>query len=92
MILNTDKIEDIEKDNFGFVDENEGEVSIDSANMAFFYEMMSKTMYKDAKGSIVRELISNCFDAHREVGSNGVVVLEGVGMSQIILLALLIKV
>lgn len=75
MIL-SDKKEDIEIENFGFQDES-GEVSVDMEDMSFFYEMMSKAMYSDEKSSIVRELVSNCFDAHKESGSVEPVIVEG---------------
>lgn len=77
MIINQDKLEEIEVDSLGFENPDEGEVSVDSANMAFFYEMTSKMMYEDEKSSIVRELTSNCFDAHREINSQDAVIIEG---------------
>lgn len=54
-----------------------GEVSIDTSNLGMFYEMMSKSIYSNPIGSIVRELTSNCFDSHIEAGVTKPVVIKG---------------
>lgn len=76
MKLNTEEIKDYEVEEGG-ESLGSGEVSIDTANMGLFYEMMSKSIYKDPHGSIVRELVSNCFDAHVEIGVTKPVVIKG---------------
>lgn len=65
MKLEIDKIEDYEVDVGGEL-EDSGKVSIDIENIGMFYEMMSKSIYSNPIGSIVRELVSNCFDSHIE--------------------------
>lgn len=76
MIINSEKVEEIEVDDLIGEDTSE-EVSVDKENMSFFYEMMSKNMYSDPISSIVREVTSNCFDAHKEINSEAAVVVEG---------------
>lgn len=63
MLLNTGDIKDYEVVEGG-EQLGSGEVSIDTSNMGLFYEMMSKSIYSNPIGSIVRELVSNGFDAH----------------------------
>ena len=41
---------------------------IDSSNLGFLFDLVSKQIYKNPIGSIVRELTSNCFDSHVEAG------------------------
>lgn len=52
------------------------EASIDSGSMSFLFEMMSKSLYSNPIGSIVRELTSNCFDSHREAKIDKPVVIS----------------
>lgn len=54
-----------------------GQVSIDTSNLGMFYEMMSKSIYSNPIGSIVRELTSNCFDSHKEAKVNKPVIIKG---------------
>lgn len=70
MILDESKIVDYEVA-VGGEDLGSGEVSIDVSNMGLFYEMMSKSIYSNPIGSIVRELVSNGFDAHAEAIKEG---------------------
>lgn len=76
MILNTEGIKDYEVEQIG-EGLGSGEVTIDTANMGLFYEMMSKSIYSNPKGSIVRELVSNGFDAHIEAGVTKPVIIKG---------------
>lgn len=43
--------------------------SIESESIGLLFEMMQKSMYSDPVGAIAREIVSNCRDAHREVGN-----------------------
>jgi len=46
----------------------ETEFSIDQESLGILFRGFSDSLYSDKFGSIVREITSNCFDAHREVG------------------------
>jgi sensor histidine kinase regulating citrate/malate metabolism len=48
-------------------DEDSVEASIDVNNISHIFDLLSN-MYRDNYGSIVREISSNCFDAHRDAG------------------------
>lgn len=74
MILEVDKIKDYEVDGSDGLDG--GEVSIDMSNIGLFYDMMSKSIYSNPHGSIVRELVSNGFDAHVEAVKEGLYLAE----------------
>lgn len=50
--------------------------SIDEGSMSFLFEMMSKSLYSNPIGSIVREITSNCFDSHREANVDDAVVIK----------------
>lgn len=75
MILEQDKIKDYDVD--GSNDLEGGEVGIDISNMGLFYDMMSKSIYSNAPGSIIRELVSNGFDAHAEIDVKKPVIIKG---------------
>jgi len=44
------------------------EFSIDTESLGVLFKGFSDALYSDKFGSIVREVTSNCFDAHEEVG------------------------
>lgn len=50
----------------GSEDFNSGKFSISDANSAHMFRML--TTYSDPISSVVREITSNCFDAHRKAG------------------------
>lgn len=52
------------------------EAGIDSSSMPFVFEMLSKNLYSNPIGSIVREITSNCFDSHIEANVNEPVVIS----------------
>lgn len=74
MILETSQIKDYEVDGSEEIDG--GEVSIETSNMALFYDMMSKSIYSNPHGSIIRELVSNAFDAHQEIDVKKPVIIK----------------
>lgn len=43
---------------------------IDEASMGILFKGFSDNLYSNKIGSIVREIASNCFDAHAELGTN----------------------
>ncbi len=51
------------------------DADIDQSNLSKLYTMLSSP-YKDSIGSIVREITSNCFDAHAEINSNAPVIVK----------------
>lgn len=65
MKLELNNIVDYETD-VGGEQMDSGKVSIDTNNLGMLYEMLSKSIYSNPIGSIVRELVSNCFDSHIE--------------------------
>jgi len=67
MKLNTEDIEDYEVEQIGEL-KGSGKVGINTEDMSFFFQMMSSSIYSNPKGSIIREITSNCFDAHQEIG------------------------
>lgn len=71
MILDNAQIKDYEVEQSGD-DIDGGEVSIDTSNMGLFYDMMSKSIYSNPHGSIIRELVSNGFDANTEAVEAGI--------------------
>lgn len=51
------------------MDEGEGhDFSIDMDSMSLLFKGFSDNLYSNKIGSIVREITSNCFDAHEELG------------------------
>ncbi len=42
--------------------------SLDEKGQKFLFESFSNSIYSNKLGSIVREITSNCFDAHAEAG------------------------
>jgi len=52
------------------------EAGINAASMPFLFEMLSKSLYSNPIGSICREITSNCFDSHTEVGVDDAVVVR----------------
>jgi hypothetical protein len=44
------------------------EASISTANLPFIIDLITRQQYRDPIGSIIREITSNCFDAHIEAG------------------------
>ena len=44
------------------------EFSIDTESLGVLFKGFSDALYSDKFGSIVREITSNCFDAHEEIG------------------------
>lgn len=46
------------------------EFSIDTESLGVLFKGFSDALYSDKFGSIVREVTSNCFDAHAEVGQD----------------------
>ena len=59
-------------------DEKEIETTIDSSNMYLVMEIVSN-FYRNPIGSIVREITSNCFDAHKKAGNTEDAVVIKVG-------------
>lgn len=55
---------------------NSVEAGIDEGSMTFLFEMLSKSLYSNPIGSIVREYTSNCFDSHTEAGVDKAVVIN----------------
>lgn len=76
MIVKKDDREDIDIDELGF-DDTSGDMTINLDKMASIYEMFSTNLYKDAISSIVRELVSNAFDAQIANGSTKPVIVGG---------------
>jgi hypothetical protein len=50
--------------------------TIDQDSMPFVFEMLSKNLYSNPIGSIVREITSNCFDSHTEAGVDEPVLIQ----------------
>lgn len=55
------------------------EASIDTSSLPFLYKLATKNQYSDPVGSIIRELVSNAYDATTEAGSDNPVILELTG-------------
>lgn len=58
---------DIVTEEFGDVNIRSGKAKISDKNKNYIFSLMSK-IYSDEIGSIVREITSNCFDAHIKAG------------------------
>lgn len=52
------------------------DAGIDFNNIGFMFDIVSKQMYKDPMGSIVREITSNGYDSHIEAGSTYPVIIN----------------
>jgi hypothetical protein len=50
--------------------------SIDDSQMSKLFELVSKNMYSNPIGSLIREITSNCFDSHIEAGVTTPVKIE----------------
>lgn len=70
MILEKVRSIDIDSDIEGV----KGGISADS--LPFMFRILSKSYYSRKIDSIVRELVSNCFDSHAEAGINEPVIVE----------------
>lgn len=66
--------EGFESNSFGELDSRQASISEESKS--FLFEMMSKNIYSNPIGSIVREITSNCFDAHKEANVDDAVVIS----------------
>lgn len=67
---------DLEIESVG--DDDSVEAGIDDASLPFLFEMMSNSLYSNKIGSLIREVTSNCVDAHIEAGVDEAVVLKKV--------------
>lgn len=61
---------------FNIGDDTSVKAGIEEENLPFVFELMSKNLYSDPIAAIVREITSNCFDAHEEAGVNDAVVIK----------------
>lgn len=52
------------------------EAGINTEDQGFFFEMLSKRLYSNPEGTIVREITSNCFDSHVEAEVNKPVIIR----------------
>lgn len=52
------------------------EAKIDTKSVGFMFEMLSKNLYSNPIGSLIREITSNCFDSHIEAGVDDAVVIK----------------
>lgn len=52
------------------------EAGIDENSLPFLFEMMTEGLYSDPIGSMVREITSNCFDAHKEADVDDAVIID----------------
>lgn len=50
--------------------------TIAEENLPFIFDLLSRQQYRDPIGSIVREITSNCFDAHIEAGVDDPVIIQ----------------
>jgi hypothetical protein len=72
--MKIDEIKNFDTKSIGEVDSIQAKIA--DSSMAFFYEMMSKSLYSNPIGSIVREITSNCFDSHQEAGVDDPVIIK----------------
>lgn len=49
---------------------------IDESSLPFVFELVSKQLYSNPIGSVVREITSNCFDSHVEAGVDEPVIIS----------------
>ena len=58
-------------------DEFEGiAVGISPENAGFLFDIVSNQMYKNPIGSLIREITSNCFDAHVDANNDDPIDVE----------------
>lgn len=72
--MKIEQVKNIEEKVIGDADSIEASISSDS--MSTIFTMMSKSMYANPIGSIVREITSNCFDSHQEAGVDETVLIK----------------
>lgn len=58
------------------VTNKKNEFTIDEEGTSFIIEALSKTIYKNPIGTIIREYVSNAFDANKEAGVDEPVIIE----------------
>lgn len=73
MILETVKVLDIKR--VGDMDEGV-QAGIDEGSYPFIFELVSKQLYSNPIGSVIREITSNCFDSHIEAGVDEPVIIS----------------
>lgn len=74
MIINN-KNNEVEIETFGeILDSNKA--SIDGDSLPFLLDLLSTSFYSNPIGSIVREITSNCFDAHIAAGKKEPVIIK----------------
>ncbi len=52
------------------------QAGITAESLPFVFEMLSKQLYSNPIGSIVREITSNCSDSHQEAGVNEPIIIK----------------
>lgn len=73
MILKNQKVLDIQR----LGDTDEGiEAGISNDSLPFMFEILSTKFYSNPIGSIIREIVSNCFDSHLEAGVDDPVIIR----------------
>lgn len=75
MKYDKNKHKELEFNSIGDVDEGM-DASIDLNNMGFIFSLVTNDLYKDPQGSIVREIASNCIDAHVETKSSEPIIIS----------------
>ena len=55
---------------------NDKNITISPDSTSIIFKMLSKTIYSNPIGSVVREITSNCFDSHVEAGVNTPVIIR----------------
>lgn len=74
--MKIEEVKNLEVTSIGQGTEDSIEANINKSSMPFLFEMMSKSLYKNPIGSMIREITSNCFDSHREAGVDDPVVIK----------------
>jgi len=73
MILEQLKVLDIQR----VGDLNDGiQAGITEESLPFIFELVSKQLYSNPIGSVIREIVSNCFDSHIEAGVSDPVIVS----------------
>lgn len=72
--MKIEEVKILENETFGNVDSIEANISSESTGVLF--DIMSKHLYSNPIGSIIREITSNCFDSHKEANVDDAVVIE----------------
>lgn len=73
MIIRKPQILDVER----IGDQTEGlEAGIDSTSLPYVFQILSSKFYSDSIGSLVREIASNCVDAHTEANVTAPVIIR----------------